>query len=450
MAHRAGVVQAVVAAEAAAVAGSSDLLPKIKTKLVIFGVTGDLSRRKLLPALRKIVASRAIDDLEIIGISRNKLDIKELVGPELAKISKGITMDMTSLDDYHGLKKEILPQAGEQTLIYLSIPPVASTRVADNLGQVGINNPRVKLLFEKPFGLDLASAKDMVERTSRFFDETQIYRIDHYIAKEMVQNIVAFRSGNAMFRQLWGGRSVDRVEVRAFETIGIVGRAQFYEQTGALRDVLQGHLMQLLSLILMDIPSKLDWGQLPDLRLQALKRILPAQPKLTTRAQYRTYKDEVESSTSQVETFVKVELNSDSLIWENIPLTLVTGKGLDRKVTEIIVYFRAGHVEQSNALRFKIQPDEGIEIDLFVKSPGYERIYERQKLQYKYPEDTTLPEAYEQVLVDAIKSRKSLFTSSQEILESWRILQPVLSAWALDDAPIKIYEKGSSAKDILG
>lgn len=439
-----------MAAEAAAVAGSSDLLPKIKTKLVIFGVTGDLSRRKLLPALRKIVASRAIDDLEIIGISRNKLDIKELVGPELAKISKGITMDMTSLDDYHGLKKEILPQAGEQTLIYLSIPPVASTRVADNLGQVGINNPRVKLLFEKPFGLDLASAKDMVERTSRFFDETQIYRIDHYIAKEMVQNIVAFRSGNAMFRQLWGGRSVDRVEVRAFETIGIVGRAQFYEQTGALRDVLQGHLMQLLSLILMDIPSKLDWGQLPDLRLQALKRILPAQPKLTTRAQYRTYKDEVESSTSQVETFVKVELNSDSLIWENIPLTLVTGKGLDRKVTEIIVYFRAGHVEQSNALRFKIQPDEGIEIDLFVKSPGYERIYERQKLQYKYPEDTTLPEAYEQVLVDAIKSRKSLFTSSQEILESWRILQPVLSAWALDDAPIKIYEKGSSAKDILG
>lgn len=438
-----------MAAEAAAVAGSSDLLPKIKTKLVIFGVTGDLSRRKLLPALRKIVASRAIDDLEIIGISRNKLDIKELVGPELAKISKGITMDMTSLDDYHGLKKEILPQAGEQTLIYLSIPPVASTRVADNLGQVGINNPRVKLLFEKPFGLDLASAKDMVERTSRFFDETQIYRIDHYIAKEMVQNIVAFRSGNAMFRQLWGGRSVDRVEVRAFETIGIVGRAQFYEQTGALRDVLQGHLMQLLSLILMDIPSKLDWGQLPDLRLQALKRILPAQPKLTTRAQYRTYKDEVESSTSQVETFVKVELNSDSLIWENIPLTLVTGKGLDRKVTEIIVYFRAGHVEQSNALRFKIQPDEGIEIDLFVKSPGYERVYERQKLQYKYPEDATLPEAYEQVLVDAIKSRKSLFTSSQEILESWRILQPVLSAWAFDDSPIAIYKSGTSAQEII-
>ncbi len=438
-----------MAAEAAAVAGSSDLLPKIKTKLVIFGVTGDLSRRKLLPALRKIVASRAIDDLEIIGISRNKLDIKELVGPELAKISKGITMDMTSLDDYHGLKKEILPQAGEQTLIYLSIPPVASTRVADNLGQVGINNPRVKLLFEKPFGLDLASAKDMVERTSRFFDETQIYRIDHYIAKEMVQNIVAFRSGNAMFRQLWGGRSVDRVEVRAFETIGIVGRAQFYEQTGALRDVLQGHLMQLLSLILMDIPSKLDWGQLPDLRLQALKRILPAQPKLTTRAQYRTYKDEVESSTSQVETFVKVELNSDSLIWENIPLTLVTGKGLDRKVTEIIVYFRAGHVEQSNALRFKIQPDEGIEIDLFVKSPGYERVYERQKLQYKYPEDAALPEAYEQVLVDAIKSRKSLFTSSQEILESWRILQPVLSAWAFDDSPIAIYKSGTSAQEII-
>lgn len=439
----------VAVVEVAVVAGSSDLLPKVKTKLVIFGITGDLSRRKLLPALRKIVASQAVDDLEIIGISRDKLNVKELVGLELAKISRGITMDMASLEDYRGLKKQILPKSGEQTLIYLSIPPVASTRVADSLGEVGINNSRVKLLFEKPFGLDLASAEDMVERTSRFFDETQIYRIDHYLAKEMVQNIVAFRSGNAMFRQLWGGRAVDRVEVRAFEKIGIAGRAQFYEQTGALRDVLQGHLMQLLSLILMDIPSKLDWGQLPDLRLQALKRILPAQPELTLRAQYQTYKDEVKSSASQVETFVKVELNSDSLMWENIPLTLITGKGLDRKVTEIIVYFKAGHAEQSNALRFKIQPDEGIEIDLFVKSPGYERIYDRQKLQYKYPEDATLPEAYEQVLVDAIKSRKSLFTSSQEILESWRILQPVLSAWALDDTPIKTYEKGSSVQDIL-
>ena len=430
-------------------AGNPDLSPKIKTRLVIFGITGDLSKRKLLPALRKIVRSQAVDNLEIIGVSRSSLNIRTLVGKQLEEISRGITMDISNLDDYKMLKKEISPRAGEQTLIYLSVPPSASTRIADNLGKVGINNPRVKLLFEKPFGLDLASSEDMVERTSRYFNEAQIYRIDHYLAKEMVQNIVAFRSGNAMFRHLWGNRAVERIEIRAFETLGIVGRAQFYEQTGALRDVVQGHLMQLLALVLMDIPSKLNWDQLSDLRLQALRRVSSANPELAIRAQYDSYKDEIDSSSSQVETFVKVDLFSDSLMWENIPLTLVTGKALDRKVTEIVVYFKTGHIDQSNALRFKIQPDEGIEIDLFVKSPGYERVYERQKLQYKYPEDASLPEAYEQVLVDAIRSRKSLFTGSQEILESWRILQPVLSNWSFDDEPIATYRSGSTAQEVI-
>lgn len=439
----------VAVAEVAVVAGSPDLPPKIKTKLVIFGITGDLSKRKLLPALRKIVKSQAVDNLEIIGVSRSSLNIRTLVGKQLEEISRGITMDISNIDDYRKLKKEILPKVGEQTLIYLSVPPSASTRIADNLGEVRINNPRVKLLFEKPFGLDLASSEDMVERTSRYFNEAQIYRIDHYLAKEMVQNIVAFRSGNAMFRHLWGNRAVERIEIRAFETLGIAGRAQFYEQTGALRDVVQGHLMQLLALVLMDIPSTLNWDQLSDLRLQALRRVSSANPELAVRAQYDSYKNEVDSSSSQVETFVKVDLFSDSLMWENIPLTLVTGKALDRKVTEIVVYFKTGHVDQSNALRFKIQPDEGIEIDLFVKSPGYERVYERQKLQYKYPEDASLPEAYEQVLVDAIRSRKSLFTSSQEILESWRILQPVLSSWSLDDRPIAIYRSGSTAQEVI-
>lgn len=433
----------------AEVVGSMDLPAKIKTRLVIFGITGDLSKRKLLPALRRIVTSQSVGELEIIGISRSQLNIQRLVGPKLESLSRGITMDIASLDDYRKLKKEILPKTGEQTLIYLSVPPSASTRIADSLGEVGINNPRVKLLFEKPFGLDLASSQDMVERTSRYFSESQIYRIDHYLAKEMVQNIVAFRSGNAMFRHLWGNRAVERVEIRAYETLGIAARAQFYEQTGALRDVVQGHLMQLLALVLMDIPSTLNWDQLPDLRLQALRRISPASPEQAIRAQYDTYKDEVGSSNSQIETFVKVDLYSDSLMWENVPLVLVTGKALDRKVTEIIIYFKTGHVDQSNALRFKIQPDEGIEIDLFVKSPGYERVYERQKLQYKYPEDASLPEAYEQVLVDAIKSRKSLFTSSQEILESWRILQPVLSNWYFNDSPIAIYKSGTSAQEII-
>lgn len=421
----------------------------MKTKLVIFGITGDLSKRKLLPALRKIVASGAVEDLEIIGVSRGRVNTLELVGKELRKITHMVQVNLTEPEDYKKLKQEINPKVGEQTLIYLSVPPVAATRIVDALGAARINNKRIKLLFEKPFGLDLASAEDMVERTARYFDESQIYRIDHYLAKEMVQNIIAFRSGNAIFRQLWGGRWIERVEIRAYEKIGIAGRAQFYEQTGALRDVLQGHLMQLLSLVLMDTPSKLDWDLLPDLRLQALKRVLSADPAKSTRAQYATYRKEAGASQSRIETFVKVELESDSSNWENVPLTLITGKGLDRKVTEMVVYFRAGNTEQSNSIRFKIQPDEGIEIDLFTKKPGYERVLEAQKLQFKYKEDDALPEAYEQVIVDAIKSRKSLFTSSQELIESWRILQPVLDAWAFSNEEIKFYEKGAKASEIL-
>ena len=421
----------------------------MKTKLVIFGITGDLSKRKLIPALRKIIAKKTVKNLEIIGISRRETDITELVGDDLSKVTTLITMDLTDVSEYKSLKRKIAPKKDEQTLIYLSVPPTVATRIANYLGEAGINGESVRLLFEKPFGLDLESAKDMVERTSKYFTESQMYRIDHYLAKEMAQNIVAFRANNAIFRQLWGGNGIERIEIRAFETIGIVGRAQFYEQTGALRDVLQGHLMQLLALMLMDVPSRLDWSLVPDLRLQALRRIAPADPAKSLRAQYREYRQEVDLPTSQVETFVSVELESSASNWENVPLVLMTGKALDRKETEITVYFKKGSAEQSNTLRFKIQPDEGVEINLFTKKPGYERVLESQKLSYSYPEDADLPEAYEQVLVDAITDRKTIFTTSQEIIESWRILQPILTDWAFEKDDILLYEQGSSVEDIL-
>ena len=420
----------------------------MKTKLVIFGITGDLATRKLLPALRKIIASGQAKDLEIIGISRKKVNKLELVGSELAEITQLVTMDLTEFTEYTKLKRRINPAKEEQTLIYLSVPPAAATRIANNLGKAGINGKTVRLLFEKPFGLDLESAKDMVARTEKYFSEEQIYRIDHYLAKEMAQNIVAFRSNNAIFRQLWGGNGIEKIEISAFETIGIVGRAQFYEQTGALRDVLQGHLMQLLALILMDVPSRLDWSLVPDLRLQALRRIDAANPKKSLRAQYLEYRQEVNVPSSQVETFVKIELESDVSNWENVPLVLMTGKALDRKETAITIYFKKGSANQSNTLKFKIQPDEGIEINLFTKKPGYERVTESQKLNYSYSDDADLPEAYEQVLVDAISGKKSIFTTSQEIIESWRILQPILTDWAFDKDDILQYQQGSSVEEI--
>jgi glucose-6-phosphate 1-dehydrogenase len=316
------------------------------------------------------------------------------------------------------------------------------------MGRAGINTPNVKLLFEKPFGVDLVSAQEVILRTAQYYNEAQIYRIDHYLAKEMAQNIIAFRGGNALFDHVWNGQSIEKIEVVALEEIGIEGRANFYEQTGALRDFLQGHLMQLLALVLMDIPANLDWDTLPGQRLAALKSVLSGDPYLAVRAQYEGYQHEVNNLGSLTETFVSLRLASKDPRWKDVPLILTTGKALSKKTTEVRVYFRKFHDAQSNCLVFRIQPDEGIEIDLFTKKPGYERKFERQKLNYRYEEDDVLPDAYEQVIVDAIASKKSLFTSGDEVLESWRILQPVLDSWEMADRPLFIYPKGSSTHTI--
>lgn len=425
----------------------------MKTKLLIFGITGDLSTRKLLPALNSIVSSGAIKDLQIIGVSRREVNIRELLGGSLKTnnlepLVSVFSMDLAQANEYQRLKEYIALQDDEQLLVYLSVPPMASTQIVDFMGQAGINTPNVKLLFEKPFGVDLESAKEVIARTATYFKESQIYRIDHYLAKEMAQNIVAFRGGNALFSHVWNGTAIEKIEVVALEKIGIEGRAGFYEQTGALRDVLQGHLMQLLSLVLMQIPANFNWDAMPEHRLEALRQLESANPRQAVRAQYEGYQHEVENHGSLTETFVSLHLSSRDERWKNVPLVLTTGKALNKKSTAVRVYFRKFHDAQSNCLVFKIQPDEGIEIELYTKKPGYAREFERRSLSYAYPEDEILPDAYEQVLVDAASSKKSLFTSGDEVLESWRILQPILDSWEMADQPLFIYPKGSSTHTI--
>ena len=426
----------------------------MKTKLLIFGITGDLSTRKLLPALKEIISTGDFEDLSIIGVSRREVDIAELLqsslgNADLENCVSIFSMDLDAADDYHKLKDFIALNDDEQLLVYLSVPPQASTSIVDHMGEAGLNTPNVKILFEKPFGVDLQSAEDVIARTARYYEEDQIYRIDHFLAKEMAQNIVAFRGGNALFGHIWDNNSIEKIEVIASEKISIEGRAQFYEQTGALRDIVQGHLMQLLALTLMDIPADLDWDSLPQRRLEALQAIQPADPTLAIRAQYDGYKDEVGNPDSPVETFVSLELTSTAPQWQNVPIHLVTGKSLDQKSTEVKIHFRKFHEGQSNCLIFRIQPNEGVEIDLYSKKPGYERQFEMQKLNFSYPADTVLPDAYEQVLVDAIHSRKSLFTGSDEVLRSWQILHPVQSAWQSNEQPLTTYPQGSAITDVV-
>lgn len=415
----------------------------MRTKLVIFGVSGDLSRRKLLPALGSIVAAGEAGDLEIIGVSRRELILGELFDEALLGQSSLFTMDMAAEAEYVRLKDHLDLDPDEQLIIYLSVPPAASRQIVSLLGAAGLTTPNVKLLLEKPFGVDLASAEDMLDHIGSYYGEEQVYRIDHYLAKEMAQNIVAFRAGNALFDYVWDSHAIESIEVVASESIGIEGRAQFYEQTGALRDVVQGHLMQLLALVLMDVPGELDWNAVPELRLAALHHIQAADPSNARRAQYIGYQLEAQNPGSMVETFVSLELVSRDPRWRGVKLKLATGKAMAEKSTEIRVNFKKSHELQRNRLIFRIQPNEGVEIDLVAKKPGYDRTLSARSLAFSYPEDEQLPDAYEQVLVDAIRSEKSLFTSGAEVRESWRILQPLLSEWEMDNHALSTYKQGS-------
>lgn len=434
------------------------------TILVIFGITGDLSKRYLLPALSEICKSTQLDkDFKILGVSRRDVSLDEVFSDQvkdLKSYSQMIKMNLADSSEYQKLTlkiKEINQEFSEQpqVIFYLSVPPTAARKIIELLGAAGLNQPHVKLMLEKPFGFDLPSAREMVAQTAEYFSEKQVYRIDHYLAKEMAQNITVFLGSNSIFRDVWSSKFIEGVQIITAEKIGIEGRVGFYENTGALRDFVQSHLLQLAALVLMEPCSDIfDFDEIPRRRLAALKAIMPV-PKdkyqeLVARAQYKGYQDEVKNPGSGVETFVAITLHSKDPRWKGVPIRLVTGKNLNQKLTEIRVSFKKTSAEASNALVFRIQPDEGIELDLWVKEPGYERKLQKRRLSFEYDREFgRLPDAYEQVLVDAMRGNHSLFASSDEVLASWQILQPVLDCWSMTSSDLKIYKPGSTIAEVL-
>lgn len=381
----------------------------MKTTLVIFGITGDLSTRKLLPALESILAEKAGGELHVVGVSRREVDREELMRnyPNLKSSSEIFTMDLAEASEYSRLKQHLGAINADQTLYYLSVPPGAAASIVDFLGEAGLNTPTDRILFEKPFGFDLASAEDFIARTSRFFSDNQLYRIDHYMAKEIAAEILRIRR-EAIDDDLQ--KPVKSITIVASEKIGIEGRAQFYEQTGALRDFVQGHLMQLLALALIRKPSD---EPLPLQRLAALQQVRPVSVDKTARAQYSGYQAEVENPGSQVETFVALQLESDAPDWQGVPLRLVTGKALDEKRSYIQFEYEDGTVRT-------------LEEGAILAKEGNRQL-----------------DAYERVLIEAIDGRKDIFTSGMEVVRSWEILAPLQEAWNMDDTPIASYEPGS-------
>lgn len=387
----------------------------MNTTLLIFGITGDLSRRKLLPALQSMQTNTPHAVQRIIGVSRREVDVEELIkgatgSYDLATKTSVFTMDLADGPAYGRLKDYINLPADEQLVIYLSVPPNAAADIVDFLGEAGLNTVNVKIMFEKPFGFDLASAVDFVGRTNRYYTEDKIYRIDHYMGKELAQEILRVRRDVQNHHHTWGNASISTIRVVASEHIDIEGRVQFYEQTGALRDFLQGHLMQLLSLLLIETPGILS---LPEERLKALQQLKPANPEKAARGQYEGYQDEVENLGSVTETCASLTLESNDPNWVGVKLQLITGKALDAKRSYIQILYK----------------------------DGSEEIFEEGKV---LPDGAKAMDAYERVLLAAIDGEKDIFTTSEEILRAWYIVAPVQQAWAMDTADLTIYPKGTS------
>jgi glucose-6-phosphate 1-dehydrogenase len=455
-----------------------DFSPSI---IVIFGVTGDLSKRYLLPALYHLFK----DDLllagtRIVGLTRQSLAADQLFGqvelcineidnvcdPEgLRKIREStelLQFDPEKPEDYPRLLEHLNAIETEQgvcmnRLYYLSLPPELFVPTVHNMGEAGLNtscqhgNAATRLLVEKPFGSDLASAQALIEKTGEVFQEEQIFRIDHYLAKETVQDILVFRHSNPVFADIWNGQHISAIDIIAKESLGVGHRINFYEHVGALRDFVQSHLLQLMAVTMMEVPDTIDAESIHHAKQRLLTAVVPADPAGTVRGQYAGYREESHNPESATETFVRLQLKVDDERWKDTPVTITTGKALDEKLTQVVVTFHTPGSEESNRLVFRIFPHEGIHLELKVKHPGFGDALEQAVMDYSYRGHGELnhPDAYERVLLDAVKGDRTLFATSDQVLASWRIIEPLITAWHDNSERLLPYASGSSGPGLL-
>jgi glucose-6-phosphate 1-dehydrogenase len=484
-------------------------LPVRSAVLTIFGATGDLSQRKLLPAIYNLAHEGALPEhLELVGVSRGDMSAEEFRkfaeeaigrfsrrkpdGDVLKGLLRNVCYVRGSFDDAdaYGRLREALERFDERVgrpmnrIFYLSTAPQFFPVITEQLGGAGLTRSEqaeVRVVIEKPIGYDLASARAQNEAVLRHLDESQVYRIDHYLGKETVQNLMALRFANILFEPVWNRNYVENVQITAAEDIGIGSRAGYYEGAGALRDLVQNHMLQLLALLTMEPPTALEANRLRDEKVKVLEAIVPPEPEevasMAVRGQYASatvagervpgYREEdgVDPD-SRTETYAALRLQLSNWRWAGVPFYLRTGKRLPRKVTEIAVTLRpvphlafrsTGSVGvKPNQIILTVQPDEGVSVSLGAKIPGAQMRIRPVNMEFHYGTSfmSESPEAYERLILDAMRGEATLFTRNDEVEALWAIVDPILAAWAEDtESPIPQYEAGSAgppeADDLL-
>ncbi len=453
---------------------------------VVLGGTGDLHERKLLPALHALCDSLPTGS-RILGVARRgehddksyeRWSVDALVAAgvpesEAAEWCRGRihfhTLGSATPEDYASLAgriRSIEKEAGltGNRVFYLALPPGAFPSTITGLGNAGLGESEgwTRLVIEKPFGRDLESAQALNELVHEHFDEDQIYRIDHYLGKETVQNLLAFRFANAIFEPLWNRDHVASVQITVAESLGIEGRGAYYEKSGALRDMLQNHLTQLLSLVAMEAPIDHESDEIRHEKVKALRAVKPIDPDRIVFGQYHAgeidgrampgyLEEEGVPDSSKVETFVAGELRISNWRWQGVPFFFRTGKALARKLTQIAIVFRRPPIQvferfgacqvHSNALMITLQPDEGFSLYFHVKRPGSDAfLLETLPLQFRYSDRFgSLPDGYQTLCLDVLTGDQTLFVRADEVETSWKLYTPILER----SLPIHPYEPGS-------